>query len=65
MEWDVAAGDAILRAAGGVLTQIDGAPFVYGKRGRDHGEDFANPAFVAFGDRALAARAFADLTGLA
>ncbi len=42
-EWDTAAGDAILRAAGGSLTMIDGSPFVYGKRDRK----FLNPEFVA------------------
>ena len=30
MEWDTAAGDAVLRAAGGRMTDWDGAPFVYG-----------------------------------
>ena len=53
MEWDTAAGDAILRAAGGVTTTIDGIPFSYGKRGRPGEADFANPAFVAFGDVTL------------
>jgi 3'(2'), 5'-bisphosphate nucleotidase len=33
MEWDVAAGDAILRAAGGVMVTGDGLPFVYAKPG--------------------------------
>ncbi|MBM9595018.1 3'(2'),5'-bisphosphate nucleotidase CysQ [Roseitranquillus sediminis] len=42
MEWDTAAGDAILRAAGGrVLRLDDGQPLRYGKAG------FANPFFVA------------------
>ena len=31
MEWDIAAGHAVLIAAGGTLTQEDGTPFVYGK----------------------------------
>lgn len=30
-EWDTAAGEAIVHAAGGVVTQIDGQPMVYGK----------------------------------
>ena len=34
MEWDTAAGDAVLRAAGGMTTTLDGAPLTYGKRGR-------------------------------
>lgn len=42
MEWDTAAGDAVLRAAGGrVLRLPDLAPLAYGKPG------FANPGFVA------------------
>ena len=46
MEWDIAAGDAVLRAAGGVVTGLDGEPLLYGRR--DKG--FACPDFVAFGD---------------
>ncbi len=34
MEWDTAAGHAVLAAAGGSVTQVDGAPFIYGKAGR-------------------------------
>lgn len=45
MEWDTAAGHAVLLAAGGSVTQPDGRPFVYGKTS----EDFANPFFVARG----------------
>ena len=54
MEWDTAAGDAVLRAAGGIVTTPDGAPFLYNKRGQAHDVDFANGHFVAFGDRKLA-----------
>ena len=44
-EWDVAAGHAILRAAGGTVTRLDGARFGYGNQaGR-----FRNPDFVAWG----------------
>jgi 3'(2'), 5'-bisphosphate nucleotidase len=43
MEWDTAAGDAILRIAGGQVTDLDGRPLRYGKPG------FANPAFIARG----------------
>ena len=43
MEWDTAAGDAILRAAGGKMTKIDKAKFVYGK------PDYFNGPFVAWG----------------
>jgi 3'(2'), 5'-bisphosphate nucleotidase len=45
MEWDIAAGHAVLAAAGGSVTQPDGSPFVYGKA--DHG--FKNGWFVARG----------------
>ena len=49
MQWDTAAGDAVLRAAGGTMTMVDGQPFYYGK-GRVAGDaDFANPHFVAEG----------------
>jgi len=44
MEWDIAAGDAVLRAAGGTLSAPDGSPMVYGK------PRFFNPGFVAAGD---------------
>ncbi|HRI77125.1 MAG TPA: 3'(2'),5'-bisphosphate nucleotidase CysQ [Alphaproteobacteria bacterium] len=43
-EWDTAAGDAILRAAGGQVTQLCGAPLEYGKADKR----FLNPEFVAF-----------------
>ncbi len=54
MEWDTAAGDAVLRAAGGIVTTPDGAPFLYNKRGQAHDVDFANGHFVAFGNQKLA-----------
>ncbi len=31
MEWDTAAGHAILSAAGGTVRRWDGSPFLYGK----------------------------------
>ena len=49
MEWDTAAGDAVLSAAGGAVTDLQGRPLVYGKRGRSGVKDFANPDFVAMG----------------
>ena len=49
MEWDTAAGDAVLRAAGGTTQTLDGAPLVYGKRGEPGRLDFANPDFIARG----------------
>jgi len=45
MEWDTAAGHAVLLAAGGSVTQLDGSAFVYGKVDAE----FANPFFVARG----------------
>ncbi|UJW86431.1 3'(2'),5'-bisphosphate nucleotidase CysQ [Devosia sp. SL43] len=54
MEWDTAAGDAILRAAGGRVETLLGDLLCYGKRNQAHDTDFANPHFVAFGDPALA-----------
>jgi 3'(2'), 5'-bisphosphate nucleotidase len=49
MEWDTAAGDAILRAAGGRVLTMDGQPLTYGKRNQASDTDFANPWFVATG----------------
>jgi 3'(2'), 5'-bisphosphate nucleotidase len=43
MEWDTAAGQAVLEAAGGTVLRMDGSPLVYGKPG------FENPHFVARG----------------
>ena len=45
MEWDTAAGHAVLAAAGGSVTAPDGAPFTYGKAANG----FRNPHFVAWG----------------
>jgi 3'(2'), 5'-bisphosphate nucleotidase len=44
-EWDVAAGHAILAAAGGIVTAPDGAELVYGLA-----PDFHVPGFIAWGD---------------
>lgn len=43
-EWDTAAGDAILRAAGGIVLGTDGRPFAYPK------PDSLNGPFLALGD---------------
>ncbi|HCO54194.1 MAG TPA: 3'(2'),5'-bisphosphate nucleotidase [Pelagibacterium sp.] len=56
MEWDTAAGDAILRAAGGHVLDLAGNPFAYGKRNQAHDSDFANGEFWAVGDGALVAK---------
>jgi 3'(2'),5'-bisphosphate nucleotidase len=52
MEWDTAAGDAVLRAAGGVVLSVEGGPLVYGKASAG----LRNGGFVAWGDPRLAAR---------
>jgi 3'(2'), 5'-bisphosphate nucleotidase len=49
MEWDTAAGDAVLRAAGGMTRTLDGVALTYGKRGRADEADFANPSFISRG----------------
>jgi 3'(2'), 5'-bisphosphate nucleotidase len=49
MEWDVAAGHAVLAAAGGQVVLPDGEPFLYGKAE----EGYRNTAFVAWGGRVL------------
>ena len=46
MEWDTAAGDAVLRAAGGETRMLDGTPLTYGKRNQPQDADFANPNFI-------------------
>jgi 3'(2'), 5'-bisphosphate nucleotidase len=43
MEWDTAAGHAVLRFAGGTVRRLDGSELGYGKDG------FENPHFVAAG----------------
>jgi 3'(2'), 5'-bisphosphate nucleotidase len=47
MEWDTAAGHAVLTAAGGCVIGRDGSPFHYGKAG------FRNDGFVAWGRQPL------------
>jgi len=49
MEWDTAAGDAVLRAAGGETLTMDGNALIYGKRNQASDVDFANPFFVSRG----------------
>jgi 3'(2'), 5'-bisphosphate nucleotidase len=43
MEWDVAAGEAIINAAGGRITNTLGGALIYGK------ESFKNNGFIAYG----------------
>jgi 3'(2'), 5'-bisphosphate nucleotidase len=49
-EWDTAAGHAVLAAAGGTVTALDGQPLLYGK------PKFRNPGFVAWGRTPLLKR---------
>jgi 3'(2'), 5'-bisphosphate nucleotidase len=44
-EWDTAAGQAIVEAAGGTVTALDGTPLVYGKAATK----FLNGPFIARG----------------
>ena len=43
MEWDTAAGHAVVLAAGGSVRRLDGGDLTYGKPG------FENPHFVVRG----------------
>ena len=49
MQWDTAAGDAILRAAGGKVVTLDGKPLAYGPSDGAGAKAFQNPWFVATG----------------
>lgn len=49
MQWDTAAGDAVLRAAGGLTRRLDGAVLGYGAGTVAGDEPFANPHFIAEG----------------
>jgi len=48
MEWDTAAGHAVVCAAGGAVTDMDGHELTYGKPG------FENPHFIAMGKKTMA-----------
>lgn len=49
MQWDTAAGDAVLRAAGGKTVTVEGALLAYGPKDGEGLEAFANPFFIAEG----------------
>jgi 3'(2'), 5'-bisphosphate nucleotidase len=49
-EWDIAAGHAVLAAAGGVVTTPDGGALTYGR----FADRFRVPGFIAWGDAPLA-----------
>ena len=44
-EWDTAAAQAVVEAAGGAVTRLDGTPLRYNER-----DTLLNPHFLAFGD---------------
>ncbi len=56
MQWDTAAGDAILRCAGGCTLTHEGEELEYGAEADETGK-FANPHFVSFGGSPQALRA--------
>ncbi len=58
-EWDTAAGQAVLEAAGGSVLTVDGSPLRYGKGG-----DNLNPFFIAAASADLAARGAAEMRRL-
>jgi 3'(2'), 5'-bisphosphate nucleotidase len=55
-EWDIAAGEALVRAAGGAMLGLDGRPLTYGHAERR----FLNPPFVAGASEALVRAALAQ-----
>lgn len=59
-EWDTAAGQAVLEAAGGAVVTLDGQRMRYGKGDLA----FLNPYFVAASSRELAQRAAAEMARL-
>lgn len=59
-EWDTAAGQAVLEAAGGAVLSIDGQRLSCGNSDRK----FLNPFFVAAGDRELATAAATEMRRL-
>ena len=58
-EWDTAAGQAVLEAAGGAVYVLEGTPLRYGKGG-----DNLNPFFIAAANADLAARGAAEMRAL-
>ncbi|MCR4268264.1 3'(2'),5'-bisphosphate nucleotidase CysQ [Nitratireductor sp. ZSWI3] len=49
MQWDTAAGDAILRASGGTARTLDGLALTYGPKNGAGLEAFVSPSFIAEG----------------
>ena len=59
-EWDTAAGQAVLEAAGGAVLSLEGTPLRYGNTGRA----FINGPFVAATSAAIADRAAAEMRAI-
>ena len=59
-EWDTAAGQAVLEAAGGVVWDLDGRPLTCGHRE----QDFLNGFFVAAASEALARKCLNEMQRL-
>ncbi|MGN6486323.1 MAG: 3'(2'),5'-bisphosphate nucleotidase CysQ [Devosia sp.] len=59
-EWDTAAGQAVLEAAGGVVWDLEAAPLTCGHRDRG----FLNSYFIAAASEALARRALEEMRQL-
>ncbi len=59
-EWDTAAGQAVLEAAGGAMVTLEGDDFLYGKQT----SGFYNPYFAAAATRPLAERVAAEMRTL-
>ena len=59
-EWDTAAGQAVLEAAGGTVLTLDGTPMRYGKSDLE----FLNPYFIAAATRDLAEAGAAEMCRL-
>lgn len=55
-EWDIAAGDGIVRAAGGIVVTEHGAPLTYGHSANA----FHVPGFVVYGDPAAVREVVAE-----
>lgn len=53
MQWDTAAGDAVVRAAGGTVVTLDGVPLPYGPSDCEGVAAFGNPWFIVAGDAKL------------
>ena len=54
-EWDTAAGQCVLEAAGGVVLTLDGLPLAYNSK-----DSLLNPEFIALGDATLPWRDWLD-----